>query len=51
MAPGTIVTILLIIVAIVFAVGTGIWQVLIVMGIIVYFLERPLKQAQKKEEE
>ena len=47
-ALGTILTILIIIASIVFAVGTGIWQVLVVMGIIVYFLERPLKKTKGK---
>jgi hypothetical protein len=41
--------VLVVIACIVFAVGTGIWPVLVVMGIIVYFLEMPSKKAQKKE--
>jgi len=31
--------ILIVIACIVFAVGTGIWPILVIMGIIVYFLE------------
>jgi hypothetical protein len=48
-ALSTIVLILIFIVAIVFAVGTGIWPVLVVMGIFMYFWERPLKKTKGKK--